>query len=258
MVALPMFAGSEVGVVFLHREDEADVPSALMLWIMFLVERASAAIQQARSYTEERRRRFQLMGQQRTARALFEAVGKSSKLEEFITGSLLNLSSADLTLLYRVHPSYCEATPWSRAGFRMGGVSLDSEIAQLIEQVARSGSARLFRTTDWDECDSLPEGDEMKAALLRARRFMLAERVSFLGVLPIRSTVELTTVLVFAYRRTSEPARSEQRNLELLASTVSVALAMGGTRAAKQDLLAAARICRTLELYPQPAQLRSH
>lgn len=252
MVALPMFAGTEVGVVFLHREDEAGVPKSLMLWVMFLVDRASAAILQARSYTEERRRRFQLMGQQKTARALFEAVGKSSKLEDFITGSLLNLSSADLALLYRVRAGYCDAAPWSSAGFRMGKVQLDRTIAPLIQRVAHTGAARLFRVSDWHECESLPEGDGMKAALIGARRFTLAERVNYLGILPIGSTV-----LVFAYRRTSEPARSEQRNLEQLASTVSVALEMGRTLASKQDLLNAAYICRSLELNPQPLQLRS-
>ncbi len=107
MVALPLLAGPEVGVIFLHREEEDPLSDAEMRWMELLVQRAGSAIQQARAYTEERRR-FQLMGQLKTTRALFQTIDESPhRLGAFVTGSLLNLSTADLALLYRVHPDHC-------------------------------------------------------------------------------------------------------------------------------------------------------
>jgi hypothetical protein len=233
--ARPRAAGAEavVGVVFLHRVEAEDVPDSDMYWIWFLMQRAAAAVRLAEMYGEERDRRFQLIGQHKAAKAMLQAVDESSdQLGQLLTGSMLNLSGADLGMLFRVRTGQdpCEIEMPCRAGKRFEDEMLDRLVIDLVREVAKMDAPYFFGPELLSRKARgrlLSTNGGLGGALLHAGRFVDAEQINFLGVLPIPYDTDVTAVLVLAYRRATGPRRAERRHLELLASSATAALKMG-------------------------------
>jgi hypothetical protein len=257
MVALPLRCAPEMCVVFLHREEAEKIRPLEMRWIWFLARRAAASIRIARAYTEERDRRFELIGQHKAAKAMFEAVDEPPhKLAKVLTGSMLNLSTADIGLLFRVDGALGDDSPPCRDGKRCAHEDLDYALVRLVREAASIGSPCFFgpELLSVGARARLPSATHgLGSALRDAGAFLDAEGINFLEILPLKYDTEVMGVLVLAYRRSTAPRSTERRNLELVASTASVALMMGTTvgedAAAKQF---ASRVGQVFEALDPP------
>jgi len=225
ILALPILAGVDVGTVLLHSSATHTISESELEWLSFLAERASAAIRMARAYADERDRRFQLIGQLKTAKAMFEHTSPDD-LDKLLTNSTLNLSSADVALLYRISGDAAGPTLLCRAGRRLASTGLDEHVESLVDELVLLDKACLLgpELLVHNGADALLHADGLQRAIRTASRFTEAERATFLGVLPLRDARSQRAVLVLVYRRATEPQPSEQRQLELFASTACLAL----------------------------------
>ncbi|RYZ07339.1 MAG: hypothetical protein EOO73_11810 [Myxococcales bacterium] len=239
MTAFPMLAGPGVGLIYVHQGEGEEPEAEEMPWVGFVVERAARCIRVATAYAAERDRRCQILGQLKTANALSDAVSRPVvERETLATGSLLGLTAADLSLLFKVYDTGC-AEDVTACGISFGTHPDRRLLFSLVEAVARLGQKRFV---SYEELESALEEEPtfkqadphasapLLADLARARAFIEHERIRYLAVLPLRPSRGVTLVVVLVYRRELELEPAEQEHLALVASTVVSALDMSGAR----------------------------
>jgi len=237
MTAFPLFAGANVGLIYVHQKEPRHPSHGEMRLIEFVIERASSCIRVARAYTAERDRSAQILGQLKTANALSVEVRRP--LEErgkLATGSLLELTAADLSLLFRVQKNGELAFPAS--GISLGTADDRLLIRPLIRRAAETGEPQFYSYQDLEQPLEREDGSDAAARsrsdelaeLARARAFLEHERIRYLAVLPLRPDRKETLVAVLVFRREFELEPVEREHLSLLASTVTSALDMVGAR----------------------------
>lgn len=237
MTAFPLFAGANVGLIYVHQKEARYPGHGEMRLIEFVIKRASSCIRVARAYTAERDRSAQILGQLKTANALSVEVGRP--LEErgkLATGSLLELTASDLSLLFRVHKSTQHEFPDS--GISLGTTADRGLIIPLIRRAAQTRQPQFYSYQDLEQpldreqgpnSATLDRADEW-AELASARAFLEHESTRYLAILPLHPDRKGTLVAVLVFRRELELDAVEKEHLALLASTVTSALDMAGAR----------------------------
>lgn len=235
MTAFPFFAGREVGLLYLHQREEQEPDFEEMPWVKFVVERAARVIRVAMAYAAERHRCSQILGQLKAVNALSGSAHlKEEERERLATGSMLGLSAADMTLLFRVGGRRREGRPTCSSGIKLGPASDQCLLARIVDSVAESAQSRYLSRKDIEGALALGEvaansDAELAAHIASAAPFLLRERIRYLAAIPVSCDSRVSAVLVLAYRRGIDLSESERRHLELVVSSVSLALGLSGT-----------------------------
>jgi hypothetical protein len=235
MTAFPMFADGEVGLVFVHTLEGSQPENSEMPWIRFVVQRAASCIRVAKAYAAERDRSCQLLGQMKTAYALAGETRKSEHARERLAnGSMLALSAADVSLLFKVENGKC-ALFVHAAGIQHLPENRSS-LSVFAQAIVRSRRPCFVSFAELRESLQAANGDLAKGLAL-AQNYLNEEYARSLVVLPLCRGTEVRFVLVLMYRRELELELAEQEHLLLVASNVARSLGLTGTQVPRGDLL---------------------